>query len=157
MPDEDRGETITAAQRTTFVAVLDEIIPPSKDGRLPGAGAAGVLDSVIAGLKLQPPALKAVLAGLAALDDRAREAGAADFAALSREDRVDGMRALERDQPEFIPSLIYLTYTGYYQIESVTAGLGLESWPPHPGGFHLAASDPALVDPVRRRGKIYRE
>ena len=67
------------------------------------------------------------------------------------------MQALETDQPAFIPGLLYLTYTGYYQQAGVVAALGLEAWPPHPGGFTMAPSDVTLVDTVRNRGKLYRE
>ena len=56
-----------------------------------------------------------------------------------------------------VPSLMFLAYTTYYVEDRVIAALGLEPRPPHPKGFVMGASDPALLDPVRARGKLYRE
>ena len=39
----------------------------------------------------------------------------------------------------------------------VLAGLGLEPRPPHPEGYEMAASDFSILDPVRKRSKLYRD
>ena len=55
------------------------------------------------------------------------------------------------------PTLTFVAYVGYYQHPRVVAALGLEHRPPHPKGHEMEASDLTLLDPVRRRGKLYRE
>jgi hypothetical protein len=137
--------------------VLDEIIPPSPDGRLPGAGELGLADHVEAVLRRAPELRPVVARGLAALDALAREHGARDFAALPRDARVEALHGLAATEPQCLPGLVFHTYTGYYQAARVLEGLGLEPRPPHPKGHVLEAGDLGLLEPVRRRGKLYRE
>ncbi len=147
----------TPDERRTLTSVLDEIIPPSPDGRLPGAGELGLADHVEAVVQ-RTPALRPVLArGLAALDELARGRGVRHFAALSREERVEALNGLAATEPECLPSLVFHTYTGYYQAGPVLVGLGLEPRPPHPQGHVVEPGDLSLLDPVRRRAKLYRE
>ena len=144
-------------ERRTLTSVLDEIIPPSPDGSLPGAGELGLADHV-EGVLERTPELRPVLArGLAALDELARGRGAKNFAALPREQRVEALQGLAATQPQCLPTLVFHTYTGYYQAGRVLEALGLEARPPHPRGYVVEAGDPSLLDPVRRRAKMYRE
>jgi hypothetical protein len=96
--------------------VLDELIPPSTDGRLPGAGSLGVAASV--------------------------------------EDQVSWTPELH---PVFVPTLLMLAYAAYYGNERVVAGLKPETHAPHPRGYEVEADDEALLEPVRSRGKLYRD
>ena len=76
----------------TLTAALDELIPPSLDRRLPGAGALGV-GAVVQQATAATPELEPLLTqGLAALDEYARSRDAADFIALPREARSGGGR-----------------------------------------------------------------
>ena len=64
----------TPEQRTALACVLDEIIPPSEDGRLPGAGEIGLAEHLEQNVtELEP----FVVQGLAALDELAAGRGAA--------------------------------------------------------------------------------
>ncbi len=137
-----------------LASVLDEIIPPSGDGRLPGAGEAGLVRY----LEQHAPELRPTLVqGLAALAELANARGARDFTALSREDRLEALNQLATVQPAFLPGLILQTYAGYYQNDRVLEGLGLEPRPPYPDGYKMEPADPGLLDGVRRRGKLYRD
>jgi hypothetical protein len=158
MDETTRGAGLSPGERRTLAGVLDEIIPPSADGRLPGAGELGLADHVEAVLRRAPELRPVVARGLAALDARARGLGARDFAQLPREARVEALNGLSATEPECLPSLVFHAYTGYYQQPRVLEGLGLEPRPPHPKGHALEAGDPSLLEPVRRRGrKLYRE
>ena len=59
--------------------------------------------------------------------------------------------------PGFVPLLIAPTYVNYYEQPSVLLALGLEPRPPHPLGHTLEPGDLSLLDPVRRRPKLYRD
>jgi len=138
-------------------SVLDEIIPPSEDGRLPGAGELGLVAAIEAAVRKTPDLEPAVVQGLDALAEIAREAGAAEFSSLDREQRVAALHRIETSQPAFLPGLIFHSYCAYYQHGRVLEGLGMEPRPPYPLGYALAPSDPTLLDPVRARPKLYRE
>ena len=139
------------AQRA-LASVLDEIIPPSDDGRLPGAGEIGIADYVAEALQ-KTPELRAMIAqGLADLDDLARRRRAPDFAALPREDKLQLL-----NEWGFVLPLSLHAFVGYYQHPRVVEALGLDPRPPHPKGYEMEPNDLTLLDAVRRRPKLYRE
>lgn len=137
--------------------VLDELIPPRPDGLLPGAGTLGV-GAVVEHAAAGAPELEQLLAqGLAALDDVARRSGVEGFAALSPAARTVALRDMERAAPMFVPTLLTLACVGYYSAEPVVAALKGTARPPHPLGYELEPDEQSLLDPVRARGKLYRE
>lgn len=128
-------------------AILDTLIPPSEDGRMPGAGSLGLAASV----RAQTAAAEDVVAaGLAAAE-------AADFLGLDLAARVAVLRELEASQPAFVGTLFLPTCTAYYQHPKVLEGLGVEGRPPHPKGYELEVGDLSPLDRVRARGKLYRD
>jgi hypothetical protein len=134
--------------------VLDLIVPPSADGRLPGAAALGVPEYLVANA---PDALAVLCRELDSLEARARERFAHGFSALDaaqRQSLVDEARAQD---PAFMSRLALETVTCYYQHDRVLEALGLETRPPYPQGFQVIAGDLTLLGPVRRRGKLYRD
>jgi hypothetical protein len=74
------------------------------------------------------------------------------FVALARPDR----QALLAEQPFVFPLMLH-TFVGYYQTPRVVEALGLEARPPHPQGYAMEPNDLSLLDPVRRRPRLYRE
>lgn len=144
---------LPAALRQTLDAVLDSLIPPSGDGRLPGAGALGLGEAVA--LRFGD-GLAALGPGFDALDARSGERGAARFVDLAPEQRIEVLAAHAVDDPGFLPGLIFHTYALYYMEPAVQNALGLEGRPPHPKGYTIGPDDPRLLDPVRARASLYR-
>ena len=150
----DSGQPLTSAQRATLDIVLDMIVPPSADGRMPGAAEAGVPAYLYAEA---PDALPVLCQELDELDRRSRERFARGFAALEQHERkslIDAMRARE---PSFMSRLAMETLACYYQHDRVLEGLGMEARPPYPKGYQVVQGDLSLLEPVRARGKIYRD
>jgi len=141
------------AARATLSAVLDCLIPPSADGRLPAAGALGLATYVEQRLGAATTLLES---GLEALDSRAAGCGAAGFVALDAEARLDVLRAHVASDPGFLPGIVFHVYAGYYQHPAVQQALGMEGRPPYPLGYPLEPGDPSLLDPVRARPPLYR-
>jgi hypothetical protein len=151
------GAGFSDEERRALARVLDEIIPPSPDARLPGAGELG-LAGHLEGVARRTPEFRALVARtLAALNEIARSRGSAGFVALSGEGRGEALRELEAGAPELLPGLVFHTYTGYYQAARVVEALGLEARPPHPRGHSLEPGDLSLLEAVRRRPKLYRD
>lgn len=141
----------------TLAALLDAIIPRSGDGALPGAGELGIVPTV-EDLARRIPGIAPVLAqGLAAADRLASARAPSGFPALSPEERRGVVEALGAAEPALLPTLTFLAYVGYYQQRSIVESLGLEHRPPHPKGHEMEANDLTLLEPVRRRPKLYRE
>jgi len=98
-----------------------------------------------------------ILDGLAALAEVAAARGANGFAALPPAERPAALEALSATAPTFVPSLVFPTYLAYYQHPRVLEGLGVPARPPHPLGYPLEEGDLSLLDPVRARGRLYRD
>ncbi|HKJ25247.1 MAG TPA: gluconate 2-dehydrogenase subunit 3 family protein [Myxococcota bacterium] len=147
---------LTPEQRRTLTAVLDELVPPSADGRLPGAGALGLADAIEEKMREQPDLRPAVLGGLEALDALARRDGGGGFADVAAAERAGLLSRTSAEAPAFLPGLIFHAYVTYYHQAPVLEGLGVPGRPPHPEGYAVAASDDALLDPVRAREPLYR-
>jgi len=140
-----------------LAAVLDELIPPRPDGRLPGAGALG-LGAVVEHAAAGAPEIGPVLtAGFAALESLARRSDPKGFTSLSPNARVETLRELEKAEPMFIPTLLTLACVGYYSDQRVITVIKGEARPPHPLGYELEADDLSMLDRVRARGRLYRE
>lgn len=144
--------TLSPDRKRALAAVLDAIVPPSADGRLPGAGELGLADSVEASLGASP----VLREGLASLDERAAARAARPFAELDAPARREVLDAVAEAQPAFLGPLVLLTYLGYYRHPRVLEALGLEPRPPYPGGYAVPPTDLSLLDPVRARRPFYR-
>ncbi len=143
----DSDYNLSDTQREHLAAVLDRIIPPSPDSGLPGAGESGIGDYIESVLRSNPAQRLAIEPGLACFADLLRDGASTDKA----------FEAIQEKEPAFVPTLVFHTYSGYYQHPRVLEALGLDPRPPHPQGYEMAPFDPALLDKVRRRGKIYRD
>lgn len=150
------SEPFDATTRATLVAVLDEIIPPCPERSLPGAGEAGCLRAIDAAVAGSPETVPVLTAGAQAADEAARERGADDFASLAREQRRAALDAIAPTQPAFVASLVFHTYADYYTVPEVVEALGMEARPPHPKGYEVPGFDTELLEPVRRRGPLFR-
>lgn len=143
-------------EKRALAYVLDEIIPASADGRLPGAGQLGLADHFDAALNAMPELKLMVAQSLAALDGLARHRHPLGIDALSSPDRAAVLAELAAGEHAVPPILALHAYTGYYQHPLVLAALGCEPRPPHPQGYEMEPNDLTLLDPVRRRPKMYR-
>lgn len=153
MPD---PAAFTPAQERALACVLDAIVPPSADGRMPGAGAIGLAPEVVAAFATQPWLEPMVVQGLASLDALARERHGAAFADLPPAER--GALVREVDARDGVASgLVTTAYALYYQHPRVVAALGREARPPFPLGYEQPPFDEALIDPVRRRPPRWRD
>ncbi len=135
------------ADSELLVEILDTLIPPSEDGRMPGAGEIGLAAAV---REQTQASADVIAAGLAAAE-------AGGFSSLDLAGRVALLRELEPSQPAFIATLLFPTFSEYYRHPQVLVGLGLEPRPPHPKGHELEAGNLEGLARVRARGKLYRD
>jgi Gluconate 2-dehydrogenase subunit 3 len=157
--EDDRDERrLSDEQEAALAPVLDEVIPPTEDGRLPGAGQLDVGRYVSQALRATPDMEPVIVRGLASLERLAGARSPRGFAALAKNERLAVIGEVLSEEPMFLGMLMFHTYVGYYRHPRVAAALGLAARPPHPAGYPVEPSDLAtLLAPVRRRGKLYRE
>ncbi len=147
---------LSEERRRTLVAVLDAIIPPRADGVLPGAGALGLAAAVWESVAANAGLLGLVAPGLDAVAEQARAKGAEAFDAVPAGERRGLLDAVSAAQPAFLPPLVLVTFSRYYQHPTVLEGLGLEARPPYPKGYEVPETDFGKLEAVRARGPIYR-
>ncbi len=149
--------SLSDEEQSGLAALLDEVIPPSADGRMPGAGALGLADRVAGELAKQGPVLELVQAGLATLDRVARGECGVGLGALAPDDRQRIVEQVAAAGTDLAPMLAFPTYIAYYEHPEVLSALGLEPRPPHPKGYELEPFDESLLEGVRQRARLYRE
>lgn len=138
----------------TLSSLLDLLIPPCSERRMPGAGALGLGGQ----LRENAPELVPLIdGGLAALNEAAGARGAASFGSLDPDARVAVVQELSEAQPMLLPALLFHLYRIYYAQPQVLGALGMPPRPPYPEGYEIAPSDFTLLDGVRSRGKLYRD
>lgn len=152
MSDTSTTPDLSPADRRVLAGVLDALIPPSEDGRMPGAGATGVTAHVEGVLGTLPDLRAMVVDGLHELDVQARAQHGRPFVECSDAERT----ALVATQG-FAYALIPHTYVGYYQQDAVLEAIGMEARPPHPKGYTIVENDLSLLEPVKQRSKRYRQ
>ena len=138
-----------------LTSILDELIPASTDGKIPGAGSVVSPEFLrTASDDASDPvgAIDAVLAGVSRRTE--------DFAVLDRSERMKILQAVETEAPDSFTLLVRLTYMGYYSRPEIRPLLGLGAHPVHPDGYRVQDESSELIDsltrPVRQRGRFYR-
>lgn len=147
----------TDEQRRVLAHVLDDLIPASPDGRMPAAGQLGVAAYLDQSLNALPGLKVMIVEGLAALDAAARRRHPGGLDALSAAERAAVLLEHAGSEHSFPPILIMHTFAGYYQDPRILALLDLPPRAPHPQGYEMGPDDFSLLDPVRRRARLYRE
>jgi hypothetical protein len=150
----ESAQPLTSGQQASLDIVLNMIVPPSADGRMPGAAEVGVPDYLYAEAR---DALPVLCRELEELDQRSRERFARGFAQLEGHERKPLIEEMRAREPSFMNRLAMETLACYYLHDRVIEGLGMEARPPYPKGYQVEQGDLSLLDPVRARGKIYRD
>ena len=141
-------------QRRILAIVLDLIIPASEDGLRPSAADVDVLGYV---RETEGHTLDNLRAELDQLDAEAFESQGEAFASLDPARRKALVDAVREREPQFMRTLATQTVTCYYRDDRVLEAIGVGARPPFPDGYEVPSGDLSLLEPVRRRGQIYRE
>ncbi len=139
-------------ERETLLSLLDIIIPPSEDGRLPGADAVGFIEY------MYKENLDAwIMAGVQSIHEEALGRYGAAFHNLEESLKMRIIEALRTRLFRFFSQLTMAVIKCYYQDDRVLLAIGAEPRAPFPLGFSLPDGDLTLLDEVYERGKIYRD
>jgi hypothetical protein len=133
-------------QKEKLAGLLDVIIPPSEDGRLPSAAEIDLVPYVQTYAAEFLPALVQVLDELDA-----------QFLIFDRSERHSLVEELSKTQAEVFELILFHTFACYYQDERVHKGIGMEEGPPFPRGNTVEAGDLSLLDPVLEQPLGYRK
>lgn len=137
----------THAEPDLLRRLLGCLIPPSERYDLPGADDPAIAAEIAATLATRMVDMATLLAALSgeALQDRSTAAAQAV---------ADRLKSVDAGAFE---ALTVALAQCYYRDDRVLERLGMEARPPFPKGFEVEQGDWSLLEPVRARGKIWRE
>ena len=146
------SENLDEEQEQTLIAILNLIIPPSEDGKMPGAADVGFL-AYIQNENIFPW----IREGLINIIEESHNKYSQEFSSLSGSEQTQFIEKLRRRFLQFFNRLTTQVIQCYYQHDDVLKAIGLEARPPFPQGYLLEEGDLTLLEPVYLRGKIYRD
>jgi hypothetical protein len=132
-------------------AFLNAVIPPSSDGRMPGAGVLGVAAELAGAIEGDVRLGPLVQAGLLGVYQAAIERDPHGLPALSAPARVEVIQGQLAAHPVLMMGVARHLYPAYYQHPRVLEGLGEPARPPFPEGYDVEPTDPRLLDRLRQR------
>ncbi|WP_431268452.1 gluconate 2-dehydrogenase subunit 3 family protein [Dankookia sp. P2] len=141
---------LTEAEARTLAALCARMIPASAAYGVPGADDPLVQADIARSLGRDAQAVHDTLALL----DRIAGGG---FAALPAARQDAACATLRAEASAGFAALGRLVLQCYYRDDRVMRSLGMEPRPPFPKGHGLPQGDWSLLDPVRARGRIWRD
>ncbi|MCC6209858.1 MAG: hypothetical protein IT513_02330 [Burkholderiales bacterium] len=141
---------LTAAESRTLRCVAGWMIPPSAAHGVPGADDDAIFADIAASLDRDFDSVRQSIRQLDAL------AGGA-FADRTADERQAIVQQFRDRYPALAAVLVAVVVRCYYRDDRVMRSLRMELRPPFPLGFEVENGDWSLLDPVRARGKIYRD
>ena len=157
----------TDAELLTLTLFAGAMIPASAEYDVPGADDPDIVADIVATARRYD---EAVAAALRHQDTVATAKYGVPFADLSHADRNDFVNranttgGFDDIEWEFDPAaisgqrtLVSIIAQCYYRDDRVMRSLEMEPRSPFPQGFEVEQGDWSLLDPVKRRGRIYRQ
>jgi hypothetical protein len=144
---------LTEHQRANLEIVLDMIIPASDDGRMPSARDVG-FDVFLVEFERD---VEQIGRCLDLIENTTGETHNQPFAELGAGARQSLIEELRHRAPELFGHLTRELMYCYYMDDGVLSRLGMKPGAPFPDGNTVVPGDLTLLDPVRARGKIWRD
>ena len=141
-------------ERRTLLALVGAVIPTGVEQGVPGADDAVIAADIVATARPHHATIASALKHIESIAAARHDAAYADLDAATRAALA---RDLSRSRFVGLGTLVAITAQCYYRDDRVMRSLGMEPRSPYPDGFDIPQGDWSLLDPVRRRGKIYRE
>lgn len=141
---------LTEAEKRTLAAMCARMIPASAEYKVPGADDPLIQADIAKSIGRDATNVHNTLALLEKL-------AGGDFAALPEAKQDEICAALREQGGMDLTLTTRIVLQCYYRDDRVMISLGMEPRPPFPKGHVLPQGDWSLLDPVRARGKIWRD
>lgn len=141
---------LSAAELDTLRLIAGHMIPVSPHYGVPGADDPAIIADIAGSIDRDASAVREALALVDGL------AGGR----LAQADPAEQARTLARFKaayPVLAGTIETVVARCYYRDERVLESIGMEPRPPFPEGYAVEQGDWSLLDPVRARGRIYRD
>lgn len=154
MSESNQIDPLTVDQQQTLQCVLDMIIPEDRSRDKPSAAEIDVFSFI----QLHEPSyIDTLKEELDKVIAEAVKVHGGTFQSLENTQQRQLVDTLRRASSAFFLRLSVWTVTAYYQDARVMEAIGLPARPPFPLGYEVESGDLSLLDPVKARGRIYRD
>lgn len=140
---------LSDAEQAILRIVAGHMIPASAERGLPGADDPAIMADILRSLGRDVTALSEALCAVETLSE-------GRFESLPNTAKIAALDRFRARCPELAGVVETAVAFGYYRDHRVMTAIGMEPRAPFPQGYPLEYGDWSLLDPVRRRGKIYR-
>lgn len=137
-------------QIDTLRTIVGHIIPANDALGVPGADDAPIFADIVRSAARDDAILRRAAAAVEA-------AAEGRFNALPRDEQAALLTRFREAHPDLARACEVVTARCYYRDDRVMRSIGMEVRPPFPIGFEVEQGDWDLLEPVRQRGKIYRD
>jgi hypothetical protein len=145
------SDSLSEAMRRNFRCLAGMMVPASAEFGVPGADDETIFTDIMGCLGSRDlPAVRQALDQLSGL-------AGGSFADLPPERREAVAEAFHASNTPAMSTLHRVVLQCYYRDDRVVTSLGLEPRPPFPKGHVLEQGDWSLLDPVKRRAKLWRD
>jgi hypothetical protein len=143
------NDSLTTEETRDLRALAGSIIPPSAAYGVPGADDDRIFNDILNSLERDRDDICRALEQLATI------AGGA-FADLEPARRAEVAAAFRETGGAQLAALVRVVLLCYYRDDRVMRSLGQEPRPPFPKGHVVEQGDWSLLEPVRKRPRLYR-
>ena len=141
-------------ENRNLVALLDVIIPANKARGLPSAAELNFLEYLE---KFGADQISTIKGELEELNKAALDKSQRPFFELEKDEQQKLCGLLREMNHRFARTILVQTLNCYYQDSRVLSAWGRKAGAQFPGGNKVPEDDLTMLDPVRKRGKIFRE
>jgi hypothetical protein len=141
---------LTPAESRDLRCIAGMMIPASSEFDVPGADDAAIFADIVGTMGRDLAHVREALGSLAAL-------AGGSFADLDATRREAAVMAFRERGGMAAATLSRVILQCYYRDDRVVRSLGLEARAPFPKGHTLEQGDWSLLDPVRKRPKMWRD
>lgn len=150
LSDMVRVDALSPGEQEALLCVVGHMIPPSTEFGAPGAADPRIFADIVSSVGKDLAALRQALQLLL-------EKAGGRLAALPPADQWRLLAEFRTGHPDLAGVVEAVTARCYYRDDRVMASIGMDVRPPFPLGYPVVQGDWSLLEPVRSRGKIYRD
>ena len=154
MADSSETKLLSQEQNHILLTILDMIVPEDSSRSKPSAAEVDVLKFIC---EYEPGYIETLIQEIALVANESVKTFGNPFSSLDTATRDELISKLRSDDPFFLRGLAIWTVTCYYQDYRVMHAIDLPARAPYPLGYDVDSGDLSLLDPVKTRGKIYRD
>lgn len=142
---------LSPAEYDCLCLIARHMIPPSAEFGLPGADDAAIIARVLQLLDRDAVIFKRTIGNVATCTGPSN-------APLSTAERIGQIDRLRREDPAGFAIVEAAVARAYYSDDRVMISIGMEPRPPFPAGYTIEEpTDWSILDPVKKRGRIFRQ